>query len=162
MDIDRILQIFNECHVQYLLIGGMNFALRHRPYTTYDIDLWIEDTELNRSACERALATLGAEWGRSDEDWGPTREKKSGWLESQGVFSLNCPFGSVDIFRAVKGLGDWATSHAQSLAESTKEGTPYRGLSDTDMLRCQLALEASQQKIERIRVLQERLGQAES
>jgi hypothetical protein len=38
MNIDHILQTFNTCEVDYLLIGGMNFLLRHEPVLTYDID----------------------------------------------------------------------------------------------------------------------------
>jgi hypothetical protein len=154
MKLNHILQTFNACQVKYLLIGGMNFALRHQPYTTYDVDLWIEDTDANRAACEQALARLGAEWGRNDDDWGPTHTKGAGWLESQGVFSLHSPFGSIDIFRAVAGLTDWQASNVEAVPFQTDGGTSFRGLSDADMLRCQLALEPAQQKAERIRVLQ--------
>jgi hypothetical protein len=38
MNIDRILAAFNEREVQYLLIGGVNFLLRHRPVTTFGQD----------------------------------------------------------------------------------------------------------------------------
>ena len=37
-------------------------------------------------------------------------------------------------------------------------GTPYRGLSDTDMLRCQEALDVRDRKPERMRRLREVLG----
>ena len=34
MNIDHILQMFNASEVEYLLIGGMNFLLRHEPVLT--------------------------------------------------------------------------------------------------------------------------------
>ena len=49
----------------------MNFLLRHKPVLTFDVDIWIEDSEPNRKRCERVLAQLDAEWGRSDQDWRP-------------------------------------------------------------------------------------------
>lgn len=157
MDIDFILTTMNTCRVQYLLIGGMNFALRHKPYTTYDVDLWIADTDANITACEQALAMLSAEWGRADDDWGPTRDKPAGWLRRQGVFSLNTPHGPIDIFRSLPGLTAWEASFSESVLERTIAGTPYHGLSDADMLRSQLALDKTQQKADRIRILQQHI-----
>lgn len=155
INVDVILQTFNDCGVRYMLIGGMNFSIRHAPYTTEDIDLWIEDSGTNRAACQRALAMLDAEWGKGDEDWGPVSEKPDGWLMRQGVFSLYSPHGAIDIFRAVTGLADWESSFAQVVVEQTAIGTKYYGLSDADMLRCQMALKATDQKAERIRTLRD-------
>jgi hypothetical protein len=160
MDVDHILATMNDCQVEYLLIGGMNFLLRHEPVLTFDIDVWINDQETNRRCCERALEALEAEWGETDADWGKVAERGSGWLDCQPVFCLNSPSGAIDIFRAVTGLPDWAASRARASREMTASGTAYWGLSDEDMLRCQLALEAPYRKPQRIttleRVLRER------
>ena len=83
MNVDHILGTLNGHHVAYILIGGMNFLLRHAPVLTYDVDLWIEDTPENRDRCERALGELQAEWGASDRDWGPVAAKAEGWLASR-------------------------------------------------------------------------------
>jgi hypothetical protein len=80
MNLDRILATFNTHRVPYLLIGGMNFLLRHAPVLTSDVDLWIEDAPENCTRCEQALAELGAEWGTADADWGPVAGKRPGWL----------------------------------------------------------------------------------
>ena len=45
MNIDRMLEALQECRVQFLLLGGVNFLLRHEPVLTYDLDVLI--------ACER-------------------------------------------------------------------------------------------------------------
>ena len=157
MNVDYILDTFNRYQVAYLLIGGMNFLLRHEPVITFDVDLWIEDTSENRLRCEQALAALDAEWGRSDEDWSPVATKPSGWLASQGVFSLHTPHGPIDIFRSVQGLTDWQTSFANALWERTGGGVDYRGISDNDMLLCQQVLELQYQKPARIQTLQSKL-----
>ena len=138
MNVDRILQTLNEHEVKYLLIGGLNFYFRHKPVATYDVDLWIEDSEANRRRCELALAELNAEWGTTDEDWGPVENKPAGWLDIQSVYCLNCPDAPVDVFRNVTGLPDWETCAARAVLETVDEGIEYLGLADVDMLKCQL------------------------
>ena len=153
MNVDQILSAFNETQVEYILIGGMNFLLRHAPILTFDVDLWIDDTPENRARCEAALARLHAEWGERASDWKRTGEFAPGWLERQTVYCLNSPHGAIDIFRTVTGLGDWHASAAKSVSEKTQNGTIYHGLSDADMLACQLALEPGQRKMERVTFL---------
>ena len=157
MMVDTILETFNRHGVQYLLIGGMNFMLRHDPVLTYDVDVWIADTPENRARCEAALAALEGAWGPTEQDWGPVTKLPAGWLARQPVFSLTTEAGAVDVFRAVSGLGDWAVCAAHGVAERTAAGTKYRGLSDEDMLRCQEAIVEDEQKPERIRRLRQAL-----
>ena len=155
MNVDRILATFNQFQVAYLLIGGMNYLLRHQPQImTFDVDLWIEDAAENRTRCEQALAALDAEWGRTNADWGPVAAKPAGWLDQQALFSLNSPHGAIDVFRTIRGLADWQTSFQSAVVERTSGGIEYHGISDADMLRCQLALDAGDQKVSRVRALQ--------
>lgn len=154
MNVDHILQSLNEREVAYLLIGGVNFLLRHAPVLTFDVDLWIEDVEDNRRCCERALAELEAAWGVTDADWGPVIDKQPGWLDRQRVFCLNSPHGAIDIFRTVAGLDGWQQSRDQAIEEQTAAGVPYWGISDEDMLRCQYALDEPQRNGERIKTLE--------
>jgi hypothetical protein len=158
MDADRIFDTLNRHNVQYMLIGGLNFMLRHAPVLTYDVDIWIKDTSENRERCEAALSELAAEWGPSDDNWGPVAEKRTGWLGSQGVFCLLSPSGAIDIFRSVRGLGEWDESQRHAVAETTANGVPYQGISDDDMLRCQLALDESQRRQDRVSSLSKILG----
>jgi len=154
MNVDQILKTMNAHQVAYLLIGGMNFLLRHAPVLTYDVDLWIDDSPANLDRCEAALGELQAEWGAGDEDWGPVAEKPSGWLHRQAVFCLTKP---LDVFRAVKGLESWSASHDSAQAGSTAAGVPFPGLSDEDMLECQMALSETERKADRIQVLKSAL-----
>lgn len=158
MNIDHILTVMNQCQVAYLLIGGVNFLLRHQPVLTYDIDLWIEDTPDNLARCERALAQLQAQWGAAMDDWGPVAQRPSGWLSQQPLFCLASPFGAIDIFRTVAGLDDWQQCKRRAVEGVTGGGVPYRGLCDADMLRCQLALPADEQNLQRIAILRQALG----
>jgi len=158
MNVDRIFSVLNRHQVRYLLIGGMNFLLRHKPVTTFDVDFWIEDTNENRRACEIALSELNAEWGATEEEWDIVSAKPPGWLDRQAVYCLSSPHGAIDIFRHVRGLAGWSESFETSVTGQTADGTAYRGLSDTDMLKCQTCLEPESQKLDRIRDLQKALG----
>ncbi len=155
MNVDDILRAMNQQSCRYLLFGGMNFMLRHQPVLTYDVDLWIDDTAQNRRLCEQALIDLDAQWGATESTWGPVTQIPSDWLNTQQVFCLASSHGAIDIFRQVDGLPDWDVAYSRSLAEVTAAGTSYRGLSDQDMLQCQLALAEGLQKLERIRVLRQ-------
>ncbi len=157
MNADRILATMNQFSVAYLLIGGVNFMLRHQPMLTFDVDLWIEDSDENQARCEQALASLDAEWGETDATWEAVAKKPAGWLTRQAVFCLHSPHGAIDIFRRVHGLADWQSSFQRSVAEATSSGVGYHGISDGDMLQCQLALDASAQKASRIQTLQAKL-----
>ena len=157
MNVEHILRVMQRHQVAFILIGGMNFLLRHQPVVTFDVDFWIDDRADNRRRCENALAELLAEWGESESTWGPVAVRTPGWLDRQGVYCLATPFGSVDIFRGVSGLGSWAESKAKSVASSTAGGVEFSGLSDEDMLKCQYALVEGERKLDRIRVLENAL-----
>ena len=154
MNVDRILSALAQCEVRYLLIGGMNYLLRHEPVLTYDVDVWVRDEESNLRKCEDMLSTLDAAWGETEEAWGPVKDRSHGWLAVQSVFCLTSPFGSIDIFRTVKGLDSWDECARRAVHGNTAGGIPYVGLSNEDMLRCQLALDESERKPDRIRKIE--------
>jgi hypothetical protein len=154
MNVDRILAAFNRHEVRYLLIGGVNYLLRHKPVLTFDIDLWIEDVEANRRRCEAALSELQAEWGQDEPDWRSVATRTAGWLSTQSVYCLTSPHGAIDIFRSVQGLPDWQAAFSRAVSGQTAAGTSYRGLSDQDMLASQLSLPPETRKNDRIRDLQ--------
>lgn len=162
MDIDRILDTMNRQHVAYILVGGVNFLLRHTPVATFDVDLWIQDTPENLKRCEKALAELDAAWGPSENDWQPVARQKPGWIGRQSVFCMTSPFGAIDVFRSVRGIESWTECQARAEARTSARGIAYLGLSDQDMLQCQLALPEGQRKQDRIHVLEESLRRAEN
>jgi hypothetical protein len=73
------------------------------------------------------------------------------------VYSLNSPHGAIDVFRFVPGLVDWHLSRQSSVSEQTAGGVSYCGVNDDDMLKCQLALDASARKPIRVQRLQDKL-----
>jgi hypothetical protein len=160
MNVDHVFETLNGHGVTYLVIGGVNFLLRHAPVLTFDMAVWIEDTPENLDRCEKALGQLQAEWGTSDEDWGPVANRPRGWLRAQAVFCLNSPYGAIDVFRSVRGLRSWADCRARAAEGQTAAGIPFWGLSDEDMLKCQTALPESEQNRERVRILTESLRRA--
>lgn len=160
MNVDRILSEFNAAEADYLLIGGMNFLLRHLPELTFDVDLWVRDETTNLVRANHALRALGAEWGATEELWASVPES-SEWLNRQQVFCLTTKFGAVDIFRSVRGLEDrYDECRATAIRSRTASGVTYLGLSDEHMLETQLALEEKDRKVNRIAVLKRALGQA--
>ncbi len=159
MNVDTILDTLNRHGVDYLLIGGMNFFIRHQPVATFDVDVWISDEEANRARCESALIALGAAWGKTEEDWRPVQARSPGWLSHHGVYCLTTKAGDVDIFRSVSGLTDWSASRARAIAQETGSGVRFLALSDQDMLACQLALPEHERHLDRIRHLRHVLGE---
>jgi hypothetical protein len=103
MQVDLIVRTMVQHEVEFLLIGGMNFMLRHEPVLTFDIDFWINDTQQNRSACEKALGELDAEWGPTESEWGPVAGRV-GWLTLQGVYCLTSPVWEHRHFQVCHGV----------------------------------------------------------
>ncbi len=149
-DYRRVFYAMNRNDVSCLLIGGLNYFLAHKPVTTQDIDLFIDDTPTNRRACENALQELGAEWGKRDDDWGPVSEKPKGWLWGQNVFCLLTKFGLVDIFFSLPGVSSFADAMQRSILFEVGNDLQIRLISARDLLECQLALPEVYQKQERI------------
>ena len=153
MNVDAILETFHRHEVDAILIGGMNFLLRHQPVLTFDIDFWVKDVDENLSRVAMALRALGAEWGKSEETWGPLPGGHD-WLRTQNVFCLTTRHGAVDIFRSVEGLdGQYGACKARSSVERSQGGISYRSLSDQDMLACQLALPENLRRLDRTNYL---------
>jgi hypothetical protein len=155
MNVDEILRALADEQVDYLLIGGMNFLLRHLPELTFDVDIWVRDDAQNLDRLNRALRRLDGQWGPTESDWAPVPED-SRWLQAQSVFCLTTRFGAVDVFREVRGLeGRYAECRPRAISTRTASGVPFVGLSDEDMLACQEALPPSERKGRRMEVLRE-------
>jgi hypothetical protein len=154
---DRILSAFHDYQVDYLLIGGMNFLLRHQPVLTFDIDFWVKDEPSNLAKVNLALVALEAQWGASEGAWAPV-SKDWRWLTTQQVYCLTSAFGALDIFRTVRGLENYEACERRSTLLKTESGTPYRSLSDADMLACQMALGEGERRLDRVAYFQRLLG----
>ncbi len=157
MNVDAILETIERHRVDAILIGGMNFLLRHQPVLTYDVDFWVRDTEENLSRLVSGLRELEAEWGRDEASWAPIPETTQ-WLKSQAVFCLTTKYGAVDIFRELRGLeGQYEVCFNRAQLAVTTNGIAYRSLSDRDMLACQLALPEAERRLDRVTYLKKYL-----
>jgi hypothetical protein len=160
MNVDEILRALNDRQVDYLLIGGMNFLLRHLPELTFDVDVWVADHGENLGRLNRALRDLGAEWGRTEAAWAPVPEDWQ-WLETQPVFCLTTQHGALDVFRDVLGLeGRYPECKARSVLAQTANAVPFPALGDEDMLACQEALPPGERKARRMAILRDAIRQA--
>ncbi len=162
MNVDEILQELNDAKVDYLLIGGMNFLLRHLPELTFDVDIWVRDDAANLQQLNHALRRLGAEWGRTEAEWKPVLDDWH-WLRSQVLFCLTTQHGALDVFRDVRGLeGRYAECYARGLPSTTGTGVRFTGLCDEDMLACQEALPPAERNLRRMEVLREAIRRAKT
>jgi hypothetical protein len=162
MNVDEILRALNDEQVDYLLIGGMNFLLRHLPELTFDVDIWVRDEAGNLTRLNRALRRLGAQWGRTEAAWAPV-PGDSRWLEAQDVFCLTTQYGALDVFRDVRGLeGRYSQCKARRVPAQTASGVRFDALNDEDMLACQEALPPAERKAGRIEVLRKAIRQAKN
>lgn len=153
MNVDEILKALNDEQVDYLLIGGMNFLLRHAPELTFDVDVWVRDDAVNLKRVNRALQSLGAEWGATDKDWRAIADDWR-WLQRQGCFCMTTRHGALDVFRDVRGLeGRYDECRTSAVPSTTSKGVPFMALSDEHMLACQHALPEHERKAKRVEVL---------
>lgn len=153
MNVDEILGALNDQQADYLLIGGMNFLLRHLPELTFDVDVWVRDDAANLERVNRTLQKLGAEWGASDKEWRAVSDDWR-WLQRQGCFCLITKHGALDVFRDVRGLeGRYEECRAAASLSVTTNGVRYLALSDAHMLACQEALPPAERKQKRVEVL---------
>ena len=161
MNVDAILRTLNDAQVDCLLIGGMNFLLRHRPELTFDVDIWVRDDTANLQRLNCALRELCAAWGPTENQWKPVPGDWR-WLQDQPVFCLTTQHGALDVFRDVRGLESRYTQcRERAVSAATGTGVKFLALSDKDMLTCQEALPPHERNHRRMEVLREAIRCAE-
>jgi predicted nucleotidyltransferase len=58
-DFQDFLKSFNECEVEYILVGGYSVILHGYSRTTGDMDIWVRKTKENYQRITRAFAQFG-------------------------------------------------------------------------------------------------------
>ncbi len=155
MNVDKILASLNDAQVDYLLIGGMNFLLRHYPELTFDVDVWVRDQPENLERLNLGLRRMGAAWGPTETQWAPVPEDWR-WLARQHIFCLTTDYGALDIFREVWGLENrYDECRAAAVDSKTASGVSFAALSDEHMLACQEALPVAERKPRRMEILRQ-------
>ena len=80
MNVDEILRTLSQEQVDYVLIGGMNFLLRHLPELTWDVDIWVKDDAENLARTQPRFVYFWArEWGRTEAEWRPVAADSDGF-----------------------------------------------------------------------------------
>jgi predicted nucleotidyltransferase len=93
-DFSDLLQIFNNNHVKYLVIGGYAVIQYTEPRFTKDLDLWISTDSTNAAAIYTALKEFGAPLtGLTEKDF----------AEEGYFFQIGVPPVRVDILMGIPG-----------------------------------------------------------
>ncbi|WP_423146127.1 hypothetical protein [Rubrolithibacter danxiaensis] len=100
-------QILNKHQIKYIMIGGVATNLHGYQRTTEDIDIWLEDTLINR----KKLRIAFKEYGLGDFESLERIEFIAGWT----YFHLNNGI-RLDIMTAVKGLEEYSFDNCLQLA----------------------------------------------
>ncbi len=94
-DMKELIRIFNECGVEYLLVGGYAFGVHAQPRATKDLDLFIRANAGNSNAVFRALCKFGAPLhGLTAKDF---RDAKTG-------LQIGLPPNRIDILQQISGV----------------------------------------------------------
>jgi len=94
-DFKELLQLFNEHHVEYLLVGGYAMAAHGFPRYTGDIDLWVLSSPENAERIMEALQVFG---------FGGLDLEKSDFHTSQQIIQLGFPPSRIDILTDIDGV----------------------------------------------------------
>lgn len=90
-----ILSIFNEDHVDYLVVGAYALAAHGLPRATGDIDIWIDCRAGNAHRVWHALAKFGA----------PLSElKETDLIRPDLVFQIGVAPSRIDILTSINGV----------------------------------------------------------
>jgi hypothetical protein len=97
----------NQCHVSYIMVGGVATNLNGYQRTTDDIDIWIDDTKENREN----LRTAFRKSGMGDYHMLKTMQIVPGWTD----FRLNNGL-RVDLLIGMKGLDGYTFAECLNMA----------------------------------------------
>jgi predicted nucleotidyltransferase len=94
-DFKELLQLFDEKHVEYLLVGGYAMAAHGHPRYTGDIDLWIWTKPENAHKIMSALEEFG---------FGNLGIQALDFQKPEQVIQLGFPPARIDILTDIDGV----------------------------------------------------------
>lgn len=94
-DFSDLLRIFNDNHVEYMVIGGYAVVQYAEPRFTKDLDLWIRADSTNAGAVYKALKEFGAPLENLTED---------DFAEEGYFYQMGVPPLRVDILMGIPGV----------------------------------------------------------
>jgi len=105
LNLPRLVELFHQHHVKYLLIGGSAAILLGSPQVTYDIDLCYERDAANLERLAAALKTLHPSLRGAPPDLPFLLDARSLALGSN--FTFNTDIGPLDLLGYVEPLGGY-------------------------------------------------------
>jgi hypothetical protein len=94
-DFKELLQLLNDNHVEYLVVGGYATILYGYVRATGDIDLWVRATPENASALLKALKEFG---------FGDLQLSEVDFSHEGAIVQLGYPPYRVDILTSIDGV----------------------------------------------------------
>ena len=95
-DFKDFITSFNNHNVEYILVGGYAVIIRGFSRATGDMDLWVNKTEANFNAIQKAIAEFGLPLAAVP--------KEKFLSELFDVFTFGRPPYAIEILTALKGL----------------------------------------------------------
>ena len=105
----KFWRYLGQNHVRYIMVGGMAVNLHGYQRVTGDMDLFLDDTPVNRKQLRKAFA----EYGMGDFQSIETMQFVPGWTQ----FNLNNGF-VLDIMTTMKGLEQYSFEDCLQLAST--------------------------------------------
>lgn len=123
-DFIDFVQLLNEHHVKYMVVGAYALSVHGRPRHTGDLDIWIKPDSENARQMVRVMADFGfAPLGLSENDF----------LRENYVTQLGYPPLRIDILNAISGV-DFDKAY-KTRFETEIDGLEISFISANDFIR---------------------------
>jgi hypothetical protein len=114
-DFRDLLALFNELHVEYVIVGGYALAFHGAPRTTGDMDILVHATPANAAQILRALAEFG---------FGSVGLTSTDFENPDQVIQLGVPPVRIDLVTSLTGVS-WDEVYANRVEGSYGDVTTH-------------------------------------
>lgn len=94
-DFKEFIQLLNDNHVHYLVVGGYAVALHGYPRYTKDLDIWVELSPANAASLVEVLSQFG---------FGSLGLETGDFLEPDIIIQLGYPPNRIDLLTGLSGI----------------------------------------------------------
>lgn len=105
---ERILSVFRELGVRFVLIGGYAAVIHGSPYVTFDLDVVPERTDENVERLSRALDAMHARVWTASESEGVPFGHDARSLRESNIWNLVTDHGRLDVTFVPSGTQGYA------------------------------------------------------
>jgi hypothetical protein len=127
-DFNDLFKTFNDCHVEYLVVGAHAVMFYARPRYTKDLDVWVNPTPENAQCVWNALADFGA----------PLQDVTvASFTDPDLVYQVGVPPNRFDIMMGLPGV-TFAEAWAHR-EQSSYGGTPISIMGRQELIRVKRA-----------------------